>query len=657
MTPLTEAQRQWLAVLGINAAQDAAVLAPVAAQAEMGDEAPQAAPPATAAVAPTAAGAQGDEWSAPDPSGQAPAKAPYLDPSSPEMRNLIMRSVLEQEKKDKAAAEQHLAEIQKQLTQIRKYIADIPGSEMAKSSYGALVKDIRDRYPEVADLSQWVRQTSGKVPSLKGKLPSPKALMETVEAAVKLRAADIGWSVSTGRDLASVAGERLLAAYLSQLPSGVSIKIDGGVVKLSRDGAALKVNTPVGEVDAKAGKDGVAVSLKGEAASIEISNEDFKEFDPKLRGQWQLVSGETTLVMKLRADRDKAKLELDLKGKDGGKLAADLQADFDKKEAEFNLAWTQLQEKVTATAKASEQKLSASVAYLKKDKADKDAVKAGAEVEVDFKALQGKLKAYYASPTLEAVLEVAAAADKVSAKLEVKAVKTGTVVTAAFEKSLQETKAAVNVTLGKTTVGAELSQKLEGIAAKIKVVQETKDLKLAVELEKTLKDVRGKLELEIQKGRTTAKVGVEASSDGKVGGKAQIDIALKDGRSFTATGDKLSFAANVSSDGYKFEVTFSMGRPVETGSLQDLFSDADRQIKELYKLAADQDIRSLQDMEAVNRKMQAIMASVNESAKKAQTLKKKSEIAASFGFSIEGEWPTGGKASPPAAMFTAKIEF
>ena len=68
----------------------------------------------------------------------------------------------------------------------------------------------------------------------------------------------------------------------------------------------------------------------------------------------------------------------------------------------------------------------------------------------------------------------------------------------------------------------------------------------------------------------------------------QIDIALKDGRTFTSDGDKLSFTANVSTKGYKFEVAFSMGEPVETASLQDLFKDADRQIKELYKLAGRQ---------------------------------------------------------------------
>jgi hypothetical protein len=257
------------------------------------------------------------------------------------------------------------------------------------------------------------------------------------------------------------------------------------------------------------------------------------------------------------------------------------------------------------------------------------------------------------------VLQVTAAADKVSAKLELTAVKTGVVVTASFEKALDETRAAIEVMLreGKTQIAAELKQKADDLSAKLKVVHQTKDLKLAAELEKTLKDVRGSIELEYKKGSTTVKGGATGSSSGEVGGKVQIDIALEDGRSFTSSGDKLSFAANVSTSGYKFEVAFSMGEPVDTASLQDLFKDADRQIKELYKLAGDQGVRSIEDAAALNKKLQDVMAPVKDSAKKAKTLRTKSEISARFGFSVEGEWPAGGKASAPAAMFGATISF
>ena len=249
------------------------------------------------------------------------------------------------------------------------------------------------------------------------------------------------------------------------------------------------------------------------------------------------------------------------------------------------------------------------------------------------------------------MLQVTAAADKVSAKLELTAVKSGAVVTASFEKALDETKAAIEVMLreGKTKIAAELKQKADELSAKLKVVHETKDLKLAAELEKTLKDVRGSIEVEYTKGKTTVKGGGNVSSTGEAGGKVQIDIALKDGRTFSSEGDKLSFTANVSTKGYKFEVAFSMGEPVETASLQDLFEDADRQIKELYKLAGDKGMRSIEDAQGDQRQDAGSHGADQGCGRKAKTLKKKSEIAASFGFSIEGEWPVGGKAPPPAA--------
>src|SRR6185295_7184343 len=279
---------------------------------------------------------------------------------------------------------------------------------------------------------------------------------------------------------------------------------------------------------------------------------------------------------------------------------------FGKREAEFNLAWKKLKEQVTVTAQATEKKIQASVLYLKKDAKDQVAVQAGAEILADLEKMQGTLKAFVKTPTIEAALQVTAAADKVAAKLELTAVKTGVVVTANFEKSLEETKAAIEVMTkdGKTKLAAELRKKADELTAKIKLVHESKDLKLAAELEKTLKDVRGSIELAYAKGNTTIKGGATGSTSGEVGGKVQIDIALQDGRTFKGGGDKLSFAANVSNKKYRFEVSFTMGEPVETTSLQDLFKDADRQIKELYKLAGDKGVRSIEDVNALNAKMQ-----------------------------------------------------
>jgi len=636
MGNFTEAQRKWLEGLGVNTA--IAAVAPVASAAP-----PHPAPPAD------------DEYSAPDPDG----KAPWLNPNSPEMRDLILRGVLEQAEKDKKEAEQALVKMNKTLADVKAYVAGLPDNELQKASYATIMTEVRKRFPQAAGLSQWVKQTSIKVPSLKGKLPSSKALMDVVESTVKSRGAELGWSLSTGKDLKTVNTDRLLAAYMSELPSGVTAHISNGVVQLTLEGAALSVKTPAGEVDASADKGGTKLALKNDDFSIQVSNDGWKEFDPELRGQWRKINDETSTVLNLKAARDKAKLELEQKKKDGAQITADLTADFDKREAEFNLAWKKLQERISVTAKASEEKISASVAYLKKDKKDKDSVKAGVDAEVDLKALQAKLKAYYSGPTLEAALQVSAAADKVSAKLELSAVKSGVVVTAGFEKALDETKAAIEVMAreGKTKLAAELKKKADDLTAKIKLVHETKDLKLAAELETTLKDVRGSIEVEYTKGQATLKGGANASTTGEVAGKVQIDIALRDGRTFVSEGDKLSFTANVSNKGYKFEVAFSMGEPVETASLQDLFSDADRQIKELYRLAGDKGIRSIEDAKVLNDKLQEVMAPVKDSAKKAKALRNKSDISASFGFSVQGDWPSGGKASPPAAMFGVTLAF
>ncbi len=642
MGDITEAQRKWLEGLGVNTAVGGAP--PATASALSG------APPTTAAV--PAGATASDEW--------------QFSPLKPKPLNLypdaaLMQKILaEGEEKDKKEAEQKLVRVNKGIEDVKAYIAGMSSDDLAKSGYVKIMKEVRERFPEVAGMSQWVKDTGIKVPSLKGKLPSPKALMDAVESGARARLANVTWGMSSNQNPATVNTDRLLAAYMSEMPSGVSVDIKNGVVQLSLSGAALVVPVAGGEVDAKADKGGARIVLKEDDFAIQVSNEGWKEFDPELRGQWQSISDEAKSVVTLKANRDKAKLELESKKKSGEQIEASVTADFDKREAAFNLAWKNLQERVDITATASEEKVMASVAYLKQDAKDKESIKAGVDAEVDLKAMQAKVKAYYESPTIKAVLEIAAAADKISAKLELTAVKSGVVVSVEFEKSLEETKAAIEVLLrdGKTKIAGELlMKKADELTAKLKVVHETKDLKLAAELEKTLKDVRGSIEVEYTKGATTVKGGANVSSTGEAGGKLQIDIALKDGRAFKSKGDKLSFTASVSNKKYKFEVAFSMGEPVETASLQDLFSSADEQIKELYKLAGDKGVRSIQDAKELNDKLQEVMKPIKAAADKAKTLKSKSAITASFGFSIEGDWPAGGRAMPPVASVSATITF
>ena len=630
MGEITAAQRKWLEELGVNTAVGGA-------------------PPTTATAS---SGAPADDWT--------------FSPLKPKPLNLnldaaTMQKILaEGAEKDKKEAEEKLVRVNKGIEDVKAYIAALSSDDLARSGYVKIMKEVRERFPEVAGMSQWVKDTGIKVPSLKGKLPSPKALMDAVESGVRSRLANVTWGMSSNQSPASVNSDRLLAAYMSEMPSGVSVDIKNGVVQLSLSGAALVVPVAGGEVEAKADKGGAKIVLKEDDFAIQVSNEGWKEFDPELRGQWQSISDEAKTVVTLKANRDKAKLDLEKKKKGGEQIEASVQADFDKREAAFNLAWKNLQERVNITATASEEKVSASVEFLKQDDKGKDSVKAGLEAEVDLKAMQAKIKAYYESPTLKAVLEIAAAADKVSAKLELTAVKSGVVVSVEFEKSLEETKAAIEVLLGdgKTKIAGELlKKKAEDLTAKLKLVHETKDLKLAAQLETTLKEVRGSIEVEYTKGAATLTGGANVSSTGEAGGKLQIDIALKDGRAFKSAGDKLSFTASVSNKKYKFEVAFSMGEPVDTASLQDLFSTADQQIKELYKLAGDKGVRSIDDAKALNDKLQEVMKPIKAAADKAKTLKSKSAITASFGFSIEGDWPAGGRAMPPVASVSATITF
>ena len=612
---------------------------------------------------PTVAPAESKSAAAPKPDEEydSPPALPRLnlDPSSPGMQDIIRKTVMESAEKDRKEAEEALKKATKALADAKAFILALPNDQLAKMNYASLIAEVRKRFPETAGLAQWVKDTAIKVPELKGKLPSKKALMDMVESTIKSRGMELNWSLGTGKDLQTLAMDRLLGAYMSELPAGVTVKIEKGVVQLTREGAALSVTTTAGELDATAGKGGASVVLKDKDYSIQVSNEGWKDFDPQLRAQWQRISDEASTVAKLRASLEEVKAEFEQKKKDGTQITAELEAKPKELEAEFNLRWKKLQEQVNATAKASAEKITANINYLKKDKNNKEAVKAGADLEVDLKAMTAALKAYVSSPSIKAVLDVTASAEKISAKLELAAVKSGVVVTANFEKALDETKVAIQVMLneGKTKIAAELTKKADDLTAKLKVVHETKDLKLAAELEKTLKDVRGSIEAEYKRGGTTVKGGASISSSGEAGGKVQIDIELEKGLSFLGPGQKLSFTGNVSNKGYKFEVTFSVGEPADTEGLQDLFKDADKQIKELYKLAGDKGVRNLDDAKALSEKIKEVVKPIKASADKVKTYKGKSAIQASFGFSVEGDWPAGGKALPPAATFNVKIQF
>ncbi len=635
MGDITDKHLEWLEGLGVNT------------------KVASAPPTAKPAVPSPYAGTDEYEFSPLKPKAFDPLK-----PIDPATMDKILREGAVAQKKE---AEERLAKVNSALAAVQKYIAEMPAEALSRSGYVQIMKEVRERYPELAGLPQWVKNTAANVQGLK--LPRPQALMDVVDKGVRDRLANVTWGMSSNKDPASVNTDRLLAAYMTELPSGVTIDITGGgIVQLGFKGAALKVPIPGGEVDASADKGGSKIALKDYDVTIQVNNDGWEEFDPKLRSEWKKISDEATTLVTLKADKDQVKVELDRSKKKGDeKTTADLTVKFDKAEAEFNLAWTRLQEQIKVTAKASEDKISASVAYLKKDAQDKESVKAGLDAELDLKKMQAKLTAYYASPTLKAALEVTAAADKVAAKLELTAVKSGVVVTANFEKALDEIKAGISIALndGKTTLAAEMQKKADDISAKLKIVQQTKDLKLAAEIETSLKGVRAAVELEYKPkgGNTSVTVGGNVDGKGKAGGKVQVDIALAKGTSLLSQNDKISISVDVNNQEYKVGLSFSMGEPVATESIDSLFKTVDQQVKELYKLAGDKGVRSIEDVNALNKKLQDTMKPVKDALDKAQTLTKKSEISAKFGFEIAGDWPKGGRAPAMSGSFTATINF
>ncbi len=656
MGTITAAQRKWLEGLGITLPDPGAG---TAAEPAPGADVMAAQP----VQAGGSGGAGGDSLLRMRYPDDAPLRAPAgskpydLNMGIPRLDGAAMQKTLEESRqKARAEAEKRLAEVNRSLADIGSWIDGMEAMDLSRLGYAGAVREARNKFPQVAALGVWVQQTRREVPELSGKLPAPSVLLDTVDRALSKKGYGIA-SVKGGPE--GMATQKLLAAYMSELPSGVSVDIRNGVVQLSISGAALNVGTAAGDVEAKADKGGAKVSLKNDDLAIEVENEGWKDFDPKLRARWEKIGDTAKTVATLEADLHKAKLELEQAKKDGATSTATLQADFDKREAEFKLVSKKLQEEITATASVTETQAKAGVTYLKTDGKGKEVKKAGAEVQADLDKFAVKLKAYYQTPTVKAALEVSAAADSVSAKLELAAVKGGTVVTANFEKSLKETRAALEVALndGKTKLSAELKA-AEQLEAKLKLVHETKDLKLAAELEKTLKGIRAKVSAEYEVGDLKLKGQAGIDEQGKAEAGVGIELMLKKGISISGgSSGALSFTANVSNTKYDVGFSFSLGKPVDPASVNDAVQTARQQIEQLYKLAGDKGVRSIEDAAQLQQKFKDAMAPLDAASRSAKTLKDKKDIQVSLNFSIQGEWPRGGSATPPAAMFGLKLTF
>jgi hypothetical protein len=460
--------------------------------------------------------------------------------------------------RDKKEAEQHLAQVSKAVADCRAYLLAMQQDTLLKMNYEKVIKDARERYPVLADLSEWVQLTGARLPELKSKLPSRRALMETVDAALDSRQIKLLWSISKGKDsFEAIALDHLLAAYMSELPAGVSIAINDGIVQLTRDGAAIAVKAP--------------------GAKLDVSNETWKYFDQKLRDDWRGIGAEADALAKLKAAAEKCKAENEAKRKaqEGTKFSSDGDVKLQQMEAEYTLRWTQLQEKVELTGKATTSQISAAVEYLKKDQNNQELLKAGADLEFEFQKMQASLKAYAGNPSVKAALTLSVSGDGLSGKLDV----------------------------------------ASGVL----------------------------------------KASVSASTSGEA--KAQIDIALENGLGFLGGGAKISFGGSVTKEKYKFELKFSVGEPVDIGGIQSVFQQADKQIKELYGLVADTEVRSFKDMDPIKSKVESVAKPIKSAVDQLKTLKGKSAIQAAFGFSVEGDWPAGKAAAPPAVTANLIITF
>jgi len=307
MATITAAQRKWLEGLGVDTA--VADRAPTtSADAAGGDEAPARSAGSSRASAPAA-----DEYEAPSPDAPVTGGKVSLNPRfTPDTSYKLDPSYfLELAEKEEKEAKETLVKMKKALADVKSFVANMPQDQMVRSSYAQIMTEVRKRFPEVAGLSQWVKKTENSVPSLKGKLPSSRALMEVVQKEVQTRGAELGWSLSTGKNQGTVNSDRLLAAYMSELPAGVTVQISGGTVQLSLEGAALAVATQAGQVDASVDKKGGSVSLKKDDFSVKVQTK-WEDFDPELRAEWKKVTDQATTALALKATRDKVKLELDV---------------------------------------------------------------------------------------------------------------------------------------------------------------------------------------------------------------------------------------------------------------------------------------------------------------------------------------------------------
>jgi hypothetical protein len=524
---------------------------------------------------------------------------------------------------------------------------------------GDVYKELRDHYTGMFSGMLVNRTLPELVADARSRFPDVPAGPELVKLLQTLQRKAKGGSVSPGALLTgSLDGveEYLKATYLANLPSGVDIKLENGLVRLTKKGAAVNVTTDSGDVAGQVGPAGAAFSFKNKSANIEIENSSLKKFDPKLRAKLERLEGETQTVLDLQADLEKLRLKVEDERK-AGKSVVELEVDLRKREADLKLKTDALQGELEAHIKATAEGLVASIQFLREESKDKQA---GAELKVETEAMVARFKAWKQSPEAKTGLEILASAKQLAVKLEHEAAKSGVVVTAEFKAAVKEIEAALAIVAdkGDKKLAAKLKKQTDAILVSLETVVKTKDLQLAAKLESDLKSVRGELEATFKRGDLGVTLGVKGDSGkGEIGGTAKVDLALLKGISILGGQDgKLQFAADVSNKGYSVGIVFSIGSPPDPKELSKALDQAEKGIQDLYARAADPKVRSLDDLDAAAKEISGALKPFADSASRLKQLDRQ-KFSLDFSLSLTGGWPVGGRVSPPTPMFGLAIRF
>jgi hypothetical protein len=336
----------------------------------------------------------------------------------------------------------------------------------------------------------------------------------------------------------------------------------------------------------------------------------------------------------------------------------ELEARIKDLEAEFKGRWDTLQKSIDATAKLTTDGLKASITEAKKKIKDD---KVGAELELKFEEMSASLKAFANTPELKTALTITGSAEKIAAKIEAEAIKSGTVVTLNYEKALNEVKEqlALQVKHGKTEVTATLSREAEKLEEKLKDVKDgkAKDMEAVKGLEQGLEKLQFAVKAQFEVGKFKIAAGGKVASDGEAGGKVKVEMMLEKGIQFFGEGQKISFTADVTNKGYSFALMFSVGEMPQLDDVHKANKEADEKIRKMYDLVKDTKIRSMDDAKKIQEALSEVIKPLKKSVESMKKVDKK-KFAVEFGITVTGEFnDANGRMPPPVPGIGFKVVF